>query len=56
MSARTKLNGAYFNGALLSSAAIGWLSGSWAVFLAVLAAAVACAVYGGEIRPTRRRR
>lgn len=56
MSARTKLNVAHFNGALVISAAFGWLSNSWAVFLVVLAATVACAVHRGRIRPTAGRR
>ena len=56
MSARAKLNVAYFNGCLLASAVIGLVAQSWGAFLAVLAVAVACGVCGGEIRPTAGRR
>ena len=55
-SARRKLNVAYLNGCLLAAAAFGWLALSWAVFLVVLAVGVACAVHGGDIRPTAGRR
>jgi hypothetical protein len=47
MSARQKLNLAYFNGAVLAAAAAGWLTGSWLVFGLVLAAllVLACATH-----------
>ena len=56
MSARTKLNVAYFNACLVIAALVGLVAGSRAVFLAALAVTVACAVHGGRIRPTAGRR
>ena len=53
--ARTKLNLAYLNGCLLVSAVFGWLTQSWAVFVAALAITLGCGLYGGEIRPQSRR-
>ena len=53
--ARTKLNIAYLNGCLLLAGFFGLGTQSWAVFLALAAFFVACALAMGEIRlrPTR---
>ena len=56
MSARTKLNAAYFNGCLLLAAIVGAAAQSWAVFLLALAVLVGGCVIGGEIRPAKRSR
>lgn len=56
MIARHKLNVAYVNGCLLVSALFGWITESWAVFLAALAVVLTCGLYSGEIRPTLGRR
>jgi hypothetical protein len=50
MSARDKLNTAYFNGAFLAAAAAGWLTGSWLVFAAVLVLLLALACATNSIR------
>jgi len=56
MTARHKLNAAYFYGALLISGLIGLVSGSWKVFLIALAALVVASIYAGDIRPHSGRR
>ena len=56
MSARTKLNAAYFNGCLIVSAVIGLVAQSWGAFLIALAITCACGLYGGDIRPSAGRR
>jgi hypothetical protein len=50
MSARHKLNTAYFNGAVLAAAAAGWLTGSWLVFGLALVALLALACATNSIR------
>jgi hypothetical protein len=50
MSARYKLNTAYFSGAVLAAAAAGWLTGSWLVFAVVLAALLVLASATHHIR------
>jgi hypothetical protein len=50
MSARDKLNDAYFTGAVLAAAAAGCLTGSWLVFGLTLAALLALASATGHIR------
>ena len=50
MSARHKLNVAYFNGALLAAAGVGWLTGSWLVFGLALATLLALACYERNVR------
>ena len=54
--ARSKLNVAYFNGALFVSAVVGWLAQSWAVFWVALAVVLGCGLSSGEIRLSRRAR
>jgi hypothetical protein len=53
MSARTKLNLAFFHGALLVSGVIGMGSESWAVFFVVMAALLGGGWYVGDLRPGR---
>lgn len=53
MSARTKLNIAVLNGALLISSVIGAASGSWAAFCVSLVILAASGCYAGDIRLTR---
>jgi hypothetical protein len=50
MSARDKLNTAYFYGAVLAAAAVGWLAGSWLVFGLVLGAVLVLACTTHHIR------
>lgn len=50
MSARTKLNIAFFNGALLASGVVGGIAGSWAVFFVALGVSTGIAVYARDIR------
>jgi hypothetical protein len=50
MSAKHKLNSAHFMGSLVASGLIGLITESFAVFLVVLAAALAAAYHAGEIR------
>ena len=51
MSARTKLNVAYFNGCLFVAVLLGLATGHWAVFWIALILTIANGVYCGEIRP-----
>lgn len=50
MGAKRKLNGAYFNGAVIVASVIGWLAGSWMAFLAALGMLLVASVMAGEIR------
>ena len=50
MSAQHKLNAAAFNGAMLFALVAGGLSGSWGVFLDVLALMVVSAMVARDIR------
>ena len=50
MSAKHKLNAAAFNGAMLFALVAGGLSGSWGVFLVVLALMVVSAMVARDIR------
>jgi hypothetical protein len=55
--ARSKLNGAYLNGALLIAGTAGILSGSWSIFGIALAGLLASSIISGSIRlPSSRRR
>jgi hypothetical protein len=54
--ARHKLNIAYVNGCVLVSALFGLTARSWPVFWSALVVLLGCGIYGGEIRPTSRRR
>ena len=56
MGARTKLNQAYLNGALIVAAAIGLLAQSWTVFIIAALIGIGLSLYAGEIRPRGRRR
>ena len=50
LGAKSKLNAASFNGAVALAGMAGLLTGSWAVFLALLALLTAAAVAAGDIR------
>lgn len=56
MSARHKLNTAFFQGAAVIAGVIGLACGSWKVFFLVLAVLMAGAIHGGDIRPRSGRR
>ncbi len=51
MGARTKLNAAYLNGALLVAAAIGLGLQSWSAFIATAGLLIALQTLAGGIRP-----
>lgn len=53
MSARRKLNTAYFSGSLLIAAAVGAATESWLIFALTLVGLLASNFYLGEIRPPR---
>ena len=55
MSARRKLNGAFFNGSLIVAALVGLLFGSWTMFALTFAALLIGNLLLGEIRPTKRK-
>ena len=50
MGAKSKLNGAYLNGALLIAGTVGLISGSWTVFVVCLVLLVLSSILAGEIR------
>jgi hypothetical protein len=50
MGAKQKLNASYFNGAVVMAALMGWLTGSWFVFVLVLIVLLASAIGSGDIR------
>ena len=50
MGAKHKLNAAYTGGALLVAGLLGWLTGSWVVFLVALAVLLALSCYTGDLR------
>jgi len=54
MSARNKLNVAYFNGSLLIAGVLGLVLQSWPIFFLALIALVIGNLYTGGIRPRRR--
>lgn len=56
MAARTKLNKAYANGALLVAACLGAISQSWGVFAIALVVLLAGCFYTGDIRGQRPKR
>jgi hypothetical protein len=56
MSARRKLNRAYFNGSLIIAAVAGFATGSGTVFFLTAAVLLALNVLSGEIRPRGPRR
>ena len=51
MGARTKLNGAYVNGAMLVASAIGLGMQSWGAFLLTVGVLIAVQIVVGGIRP-----
>ena len=54
MNARSKLNLAFLYGSFVIAAVIGLLTGSWTVFILVLAILLAGNFLHGEIRPLKR--
>jgi hypothetical protein len=50
MSAKHKLNAAYFQGALLVAGLVGALADSWAVFVIALIALLLAAYHAGDLR------
>ena len=55
MSARRKLNVAFFNGSLVAAAVVGLLFRSWTLFVLTFAALLIGNLILGEIRPTKRK-
>jgi hypothetical protein len=55
MGARTKLNQAYLTGTLLTAAALGGMTASWAVFAAAAGLCMVLNLVGGDLRGIRRR-
>jgi hypothetical protein len=55
MGARSKLNGAYLNGALLIAGLVGGVTGSWALFGVALAGLLVSDIVSGSIRLGRRK-
>jgi hypothetical protein len=56
MGARTKLNRAFVNGALLIAAVCGFVSQSWTAFLITVAVLLLLSVGSGEIRLANHKR
>jgi hypothetical protein len=56
MNARLKLNSASIHGALALAGLIGWLAGSFELFLFLAVVLCVTAFYGGDIRTTPRRK
>ncbi len=56
MSARRKLNQAFFTGSLLLAALVGLVTRSWWVFVLVLMVLLAGNLYSGDIRPPKPKR
>jgi hypothetical protein len=56
LSARTKLNAAFIQGAILVAALIGWTCQSLTAFLLSAAVLIALATYAGDIRSGPRKR
>ena len=50
MRVREKLNMAFIHGSVMLAAVLGWLTGSWLIFVVALIGLVAGSVYVGEIR------
>ena len=50
MSAKQKLNAAYFLGAVLTAGLLGAVTGSWAVFGVALAAVLVAGYHAGDFR------
>jgi len=51
MSARHKLNTAYFQGAVVLAGVVGFATASWKIFFLTLAVLIVGSIYGGDIRP-----
>jgi hypothetical protein len=54
MNARLKLNAAVLHGTLALAAMVGWLCGSWSIFLLTGLVLILSAIYCGDIRTTPR--
>jgi len=54
MNARIKLNAAVLHGTLALAAMVGWLCGSWSIFLLTGLVLMMSAIYCGDIRTTPR--
>ena len=50
MNARLKLNSAFFQGAVLMAALVGWVTGSWIVFIVAAGLILFTAHQSGDIR------
>jgi hypothetical protein len=50
MGAKAKLNTAYFHGAVVVAGVLGWMAGSWMVFLIALGVLLVANVFAGDIR------
>lgn len=50
MGAKAKLNAAYFHGAVVVAGILGWMAGSWIVFLIALGVLLVASITAGEIR------
>jgi hypothetical protein len=50
MGAKQKLNEAFVMGGILMAAAMGWITGSWMVFIVVLVIIIGLNVCTGDIR------
>jgi hypothetical protein len=56
MGARTTLNSIYVNASLILAAIVGYVTGSWIVFVVSLVSLVAANLHAGRIRPRGRGR
>lgn len=50
MGAKAKLNAAYVHGAFVVAGLVGWIAGSWLVFLIALGVLLIASFAAGEIR------
>ena len=55
MGVRQKLNESYINGALVTGGILGFVTGSWTVFIIASAVLIGLAILGGGIRSKGRR-
>jgi ABC-type antimicrobial peptide transport system permease subunit len=54
LSAKHKLNAAYFTGSAMAAGLLGGLCQSWGVFWIALVVLVGCSLHSGNIRPNGR--